>query len=305
MYRYELTVSEEGIDQPRVDAYLSAHGVGLPRSQLKTRITRLEINDRPAKLSKSVVSGDRILVEIDDPPPVTYRPEDIPLDIIYEDEQCLVINKPRGMVVHPAAGNRTGTLVQAILYHLGKREERYSEEMRPGVVHRLDKDTSGVLIAAKTTAAQEFLAGQFKDRTTHKRYYAVVKGRPAAGHGTIDTGIRRDPTHRKRFVAVTDGGKRAITHYRVLYQGKRYAFVSLGLETGRTHQLRVHMKSIGTPILGDQLYSRREQEYADAPLMLHAYRLEITIPGENRPRVFRAPFAEEYRTVLREITRSR
>ena len=207
------------------------------------------------------------------------------------------------MVVHPAAGNETGTLVQALLYHCESLGDAYQDEVRPGIVHRLDKDTSGVLIAAKHPQAQEFLARQFRKRSVSKKYYAVVKGALRAPAGQIEANIRRNPRHRKQFSTTETGGKAAVTRYRLVHRfGTAYSFVALEPHTGRTHQLRVHLQSIGSPILGDSVYSRVDAQFPEAPMMLHAYALSIIVPGSDTPRTFRAPLPEDFRAIMRGLS---
>jgi len=222
------------------------------------------------------------------------------LDIRFEDSRVLVINKPAGVVVHPAAGNHTRTLIQGILYHCHEIGQAFPDDaLRPGIVHRLDKDTSGVIIAAKTPEAHDFLSDQFKRRAVSKKYYALVKGRMPNNRGTIKTKIARDRQHRKRFAVSTDHGKDAETRFRVLKNFEHYSFISLKPKTGRTHQLRVHMAHAGHPIVGDKIYSRKDNRLPLAPLMLHAYSLTIRTEEGGDPRIFRAPLSRQFRKTLR------
>jgi 23S rRNA pseudouridine1911/1915/1917 synthase len=217
------------------------------------------------------------------------------LDILYEDSRVVVLNKPRGMVVHPGSGVRSGTLVQGLLAHAREIAVNFPKEpVRPGIVHRLDKDTSGVIITAKDPESLEYLACQFRGRAVRKVYLAIVKGMPPQLRGTIRGHILRDPRHRKRFVHAETGGKPAETLYKVLSSRDGYSFVVLKPKTGRTHQLRVHMKSVGCPILGDPVYGRKDQSFSQAGLMLHAYSLSLVLPGENQERTFRAPIPPEF-----------
>jgi 23S rRNA pseudouridine1911/1915/1917 synthase len=275
----------------RLDKYI-ADVLGLfSRSQIPHRQVTVQVNGAEAKLSTRLGAGDRLHISYEDPEPTAIEAEDIPLDILYEDADVVVINKPTGMVVHPAAGHWSGTVVQALLHHVRGLSEQFSDGVRPGIVHRLDRDTSGVLVAGKHPAAVESLAKQFKARTTRKTYLAMVKGQLASTSGVIETNLGRDAHHRKRFAVVSEGGKEAVTEYRLLHQGSSYAFVQLEPKTGRTHQLRVHMAHLGHPVVGDPIYSRQSNQFPELPLMLHAYRLEINLPDGTR-HVFVAPLPE-------------
>ena len=217
-----------------------------------------------------------------------------------------MIDKPQGLVVHPGSGNRSGTLVNAVLFHSRQLAEGFPpEDPRPGIVHRLDKETSGVIIVAKSPAAHHFLAGQFQERTVRKRYIAVVQGRLPSDNGRIETRLARDPRDRKRFACVLSGGKLAVTRYRVLrtFAAGRdvYTYVLLAPRTGRTHQLRLHMRHVGCPILGDSLYGRHDARFPGASLSLHARSLAIRLPGENTTRMFSAPVPPRFRSLLTEL----
>jgi 23S rRNA pseudouridine1911/1915/1917 synthase len=297
----------EGFDGSRVDSYLTGQAAGLTRSQLQQRNPLFFVNDRQVKASHRLRAGDRLLVRYDSPPAVEVSAEQTPLDILYEDESVIVLNKPAGMVVHPAHGNFHGTLMQGLLYYLAGLDRRFEGSPyhdRPGIVHRLDKDTSGVLIAAKNPEALEQLAGQFRARTTKKVYLAVVKGVPRNRRGVIDGNIRRDPAHRKRFEVSENRGKPSRTRYRVVRELGGYSLLELRPVTGRTHQLRVHLKHIGTPVLGDPIYGRRDTNFPDLELMLHAYRLTITTP-DGITRTYRAPLPERFRRFLAAVRSKR
>jgi 23S rRNA pseudouridine1911/1915/1917 synthase len=292
--------------EQRVDRFISDCWKILTRSQLKARDAAIQVNGLPAKPSRAVKAGDAVTVSWEEAPVPSLAAEDIPLDILYEDQRVLVVDKAQGMVCHPANGNWSGTLVNAALGHLGSGGLSASPgggpAFRPGIVHRLDKDTSGVIILAKDPDALEFLAAQFRDRTARKQYLAIVRGNPNPPEGSIDTILCRDPAERKRF-AVSQGhgkgkGKRALTLYRELKRIPGYSLMSLKPRTGRTHQLRVHMKHLGCPILGDPVYSRLDARYPAASLMLHAYRLKIRLPGESEPRLFCAPIPPRFRAIL-------
>jgi 23S rRNA pseudouridine1911/1915/1917 synthase len=246
--------------------------------------------------------GDLLELSWEDPEPVDLLPEDIPLELIYEDDQVVLVNKAQGMVVHPGAGNRRGTLANALLFRrLQQGGLEAGEAFRPGIVHRLDKDTSGVLIAAYTDQALDFLKGQFKTRTVRKRYGALVRGSPAAPCGFIETRIRRDPRDRKRFTVSRDQGKIALTGYRVIRSWGSHSLLLLSPRTGRTHQLRVHLRHIGHPILGDPLYGTGDPRFPGLSLMLHARSLRLVLPGEQEARTFRACLPRRFWEVIRAL----
>jgi len=256
----------------------------------------------------------------DDEPPLNILPEDIPLEIVWEDARCIVINKAQGMVVHPGAGNRHGTLVNALLFK--EQKVNNGEQLkinnsacnRPGVVHRLDKDTSGLIIAARDEDARAFLADQFKTRKVKKNYAAIVCGVPKNDKGCIETYIARDPKDRKKFTVSANGmrhdiseapavscGKHAITYYKVIRQWQNYSLLLLRPKTGRTHQLRVHLRHIGCPILGDSVYGHIDRKFPDETLMLHSKRLAITLPGETDERVFTSAMPDRFLKVIEKL----
>jgi 23S rRNA pseudouridine1911/1915/1917 synthase len=273
----------------RIDRYVSEIAMLLTRSQIKARNLKAVINGKNVKLSRKVKQGDKIELVWDEPPLVELIPQDIPLDIIYEDARCVVINKAQGMVVHPGAGNRQGTLANALYYRrLGGSR---SSGLRPGIVHRLDKDTSGVIIASYDDDALVFLSRQFKERKVIKNYIALVSGQLKDLKGRIVTNLSRDHSNRKRFT-VSEFGRNAITYYKVLHYWDNYSLVLFRPKTGRTHQLRVHSKHIGHPILGDPIYGKSDACFPT--LMLHAKSLAITLPGETEQRRFSAPLHERF-----------
>ncbi|MFW5744880.1 MAG: RluA family pseudouridine synthase [Spirochaetota bacterium] len=286
----------------RVDRYIADALDLFPRSQIAHRDVVVRVGGRVCKLSHRLRAGELVEVEFSPPADAAIDAEPVPLDIIFENDDVVVVNKPAGMVVHPAAGNRHGTLAQGLMHHVRTLASAFDDTARPGIVHRLDKDTSGVLIAAKHPQALAELAAQFKQHTTEKRYLAIVKGTLPRSHGTVDAAIGRDPHNRKRFAVVEHGGKEAVTRYRVLRHYDRYSFVSLSPQTGRTHQLRVHMASLGCPIVGDPVYSRTDARFPDLGLALHAYRLRITLPGELEARWFTARLPDRFRQALRVVT---
>jgi len=284
----------------RIDTYIADFLKLFSRSQVKRRIIGLRINGRTVKASKHLLPGDGLEITYTSAPETNVDPETIDLTILYEDGNVLVVDKPQGMVVHPASGNWSGTLVNAILGHCGGIRNNFPPgEVRPGIVHRLDKDTSGVIIAAKNGETREFLSEQFRQRTVGKRYIAIVQGRLPAVRGRIDTWMARDPHNRKRFTCLVPGsggsqGKRAVTLYREIDVLGDRSLVTLRPRTGRTHQLRVHMAHLGCPIVGDKLYGWKARGRGDQTLMLHAYRLRITLPGEQQPRTFQAPIPKRF-----------
>ncbi|MBI9100900.1 MAG: RluA family pseudouridine synthase [Spirochaetales bacterium] len=287
----------------RVDSYVSDELGLLSRSQFKQRELTLKVNGKDVKLSRKVVDGDLLELEYSEPIIPDILPDEIPLDILFENDDVLVVNKPQGVVVHPAAGHYTGTLVQGLMYrYKGYEDEFQGETIRPGIVHRLDKDTSGVIITAKNPEAQEFLSEQFREKTAVKKYMAVCKGNLYPMEGRIKNHLIRDPGNRKRFTWNDEKkGKHSCTDYRVMKNFDDYYFVSLMPKTGRTHQLRVHMLSLGHPILGDPVYSRKDPKHP-VSLMLHALTLSIRLPGEDSQRTFHAPLPDRFKELLHTLS---
>ncbi|MCH9704290.1 MAG: RluA family pseudouridine synthase [Chlamydiae bacterium] len=277
-------VSEKEKDQ-RLDKYLSKRFPDYTRSYFQNLITRklVLLNGEVVKKRVEVREGDEIEVEFALTPEIAVEPEDIPLDILYEDDDLIVVNKPCGMVVHPAVGNWTGTFVNALLYHC--RLE--GEGLRPGIVHRLDKDTSGVMVAAKNSDAHQKLVEQFAERGVEKEYVAIVNGNP--GNRLIEGNIGRHRVRRQQMAVVSEGGKHAETLVKTKSHNERRAVVHLFPKTGRTHQLRVHMKSIGCPIVGDPIYGT-----AGDRLFLYAYRLTFSHPNGGKRVTFEAPLPKEF-----------
>lgn len=235
------------------------------------------LNGKPVKKQVRPEPGDEVEVEFALTPEVHLHPEDIPLDVVYEDEHLIVVNKAAGMVVHPAPGNWTGTFVNALLHHCGDSFQAEAS-LRPGIVHRLDKETSGCLVAAKNLRVQQQLVELFSGRKVYKEYLAVCVGNP--GDGTIDAPIARHPVHRKKMAVLEEGGRHAVTHHSTLAHGERLSVVKLILETGRTHQIRVHLRHRGMPVLGDSVYGAEamNRQYSAKRQMLHAYRLRFVHP---------------------------
>jgi len=284
----------------RADRFVAEQMQILPRSQFDRHNVTIHINGKESKPSHLVRSGDMIEVFYDRVSEPSFEPEPMELDILYEDDDVVVLNKPPGLVVHPGAGNWTGTLAQGLMHHVGSLSAN-ADSLRPGIVHRLDKDTSGVLITAKTAASHEYLSKQFRRRTLEKKYVAIVRGTPPNSRGRISTGIARDPSNRKRFAAVSSGGKPATTEYCVIRHLEGYALVSFRPTTGRTHQIRVHARHLGCPILGDPVYARPDRTFPQAGLMLHSHSLTIRLPATGEFHTFVAPLPKRFRTVLRAL----
>ena len=317
MPSFSRTIEEEIPRGLRLDRYVAENLGLLSRSQIRARSLGAVINGKSVKLSRIVKPGDFVELVWNDPPPLYLVPEDIPLDIMYEDEQVIVINKAQGMVVHPGAGNRRGTLANA-LYFRGLQRSGFQEKiahnvffpgkadsgpgLRPGIVHRLDKDTSGLIIAAWDDAALAFLAEQFKNRRVRKTYAAIISGVPAEAKGRIETLIARDKKDRKRF-AVSPRGKKALTFYKTIKTWHSHALVLLHPKTGRTHQLRVHLRHLGHPIVGDPVYGFTDKLFPGAGLMLHAKSLGITLPGQSETRTFRSPLPERFHVLIQKLNR--
>lgn len=276
---YEFIVSEES-EGERVDKYLTTLMDSLSRSYLQKLLkeAHVTVDGQPVKANYRVRTEDAVRVLL--PPLITpdILPEDIPLDVLYEDEDVIVVNKPKDMVVHPAPGHYSGTLVNALLYHCHNLSG-INGVLRPGIVHRIDKDTTGSIIACKNDAAHASIAEQLKNHSIVRRYHAIVCGRLPESEGTIRTMIGRHPTDRKKMAVVREGGKDAVTHYRVLQQFEKYTYVECVLETGRTHQIRVHMASIGHPLLGDEIYGTPSRQYKLQGQCLHAKILGFSHPS--------------------------
>jgi 23S rRNA pseudouridine1911/1915/1917 synthase len=300
------TVDDNPGEGLRLDRYVAERLRLLSRSQIKARELAATVNGKKARLSRPVQQGDRLELCWNDAGPLTIIPEDLPLDIIYEDDRAVVINKAQGMVVHPGAGNPRGTLANALCYRRLTRRGaadplgETAAGPRPGIVHRLDKETSGVIVAAYDDEALAFLSDQFRARTASKTYAAIVNGIPPAAAGRIETCIARDRRDRKRF-AVADRGKIALTYYKVLKTWRHHSLLLLRPRTGRTHQLRVHLRWLGNPITGDPLYGCADALFPRATLMLHARKLCLTLPDEAAPRTFVSPLPERFTVMLRRL----
>lgn len=282
----------------RIDAYL-AENTELSRSKIQKLIKDGAVikNGRPCKVNAEVKPGDAIRMDVPlEPDAILPEPEDIPLDVVYEDDAIAVINKPKGMVVHPAPGNASGTLVNALLYRFQTLSDA-GGVVRPGIVHRIDRMTSGLIVVAKTDAAHEALARQFADHSAHREYLCLVHGNLKEDSGTIDAPIGRHKTDRKRM-AVREDGRRAVTHWSVLERFGTETLLDVRLETGRTHQIRVHMAYRKHPILGDEVYGSPAPKLKLFGQALHGYRLTLVHPVTNETVSFTAPIPEDFRNAL-------
>ncbi len=287
----------------RLDVYVTEAIPGLSRSYVQKLIGQgmVQVNAKEAKANYRLREGDEVCVSV--PPPVKLEilPEAIPLDIYYEDNDLIVVNKPRGMVVHPAEGNYAGTLVNALLYHC-RDLSGINGVLRPGIVHRIDKDTSGLLVAAKNDFAHEGLAAQLKEHSVTRGYIALVHGAVKHDRGTVDAPIGRHPVERQKMAVNYRNGKRAVTHYRVLERLGNYTLLLLRLETGRTHQIRVHMSYTGHPLVGDTRYGPAKAHFGLEGQFLHAYLLGFKHPRSGVYMEFTAPLPEELEVIIEKLT---
>ena len=286
----------------RLDAFLARRS-GLTRSAAQKLIEQgqVALNDRPGKKNDRLNPGDRVEYTVPEAKPVDIPARDIPLDIVYEDEDVMVINKPKGLVVHPAAGHQEDTLVNGLLYAKGDSLSGINGELRPGIVHRIDKDTSGLLAVAKNDLAHTVLASQLKDHTMARTYDAIVCGSFREDTGTVDAPIGRHPTDRKKMCVTARNSKPAVTHYEVVERFRGYTHIRCHLETGRTHQIRVHMAYIGHPLLGDTVYGHKSKELGQDSQCLHASSLCFRHPRDGRPVMVFAPLPDYFRQVLEKL----
>lgn len=288
----------------RLDIFLVARFPEFTRTRVQGLIKAglVFVDGEVAKKSGVKLQGQHeIQIEVPPIKPSTLIPEDIPLEVLYENQDVVVINKPAGMVVHPSVGHTSGTLVHAVLAH-APDITGIGGEMRPGLVHRLDKDTTGVIILVKNDAALQHIQAQFKDRTVQKHYLALVDGQPKTPAGRIEAPIGRDPKHRKRMAIVqSEKGREAISEYRTVEQFEKHTLLDVRILTGRTHQIRVHMEFMQTPIAADPTYGLRKISIPLNRQFLHAWQLSLTLPGESEPRTFEAPLPVELENILEEL----
>ena len=306
MEKHCFTADIEHEDQ-RIDRYLTEMLPEQSRSffQKLIRDGFVIVNHIIVKVNYRLKTGDVIEIDIPDAVPTEIVPENIPLDILYEDDDLLIVNKPKGMVVHPAVGHSTGTLVNAIMYHCQGNLSGINGEIRPGIVHRIDKDTTGSLIICKNDEAHRNIAEQIKEHSVTRRYVGVVAGTFSEESGTVEGAIGRHPNDRKRMTINEKNGKPAITHYKVLQRFAKYTYMEFQLETGRTHQIRVHMASIGHPLLGDELYGN-PKNLAMKGLQgqtLHAMIIGFVHPTTHEYMEFEAPLPEYFQNLLNKLSR--
>lgn len=287
----------------RLDQFLARSVEGLTRSAAQKLLEegRVTLAGRPVKKNARTLPGQTLELTLPDPEAVDIIPQDIPLDVVYEDGDVIVINKPVGMVVHPAPGHPDGTLVNALLYHCGNSLSGINGELRPGIVHRIDRDTSGLIIAAKNDAAHLALAAQLQDHSLYREYEAVCVGNLKEDAGTVDAPIGRHPTDRKKMCVDRRGGREAVTHWTVLARYPGYTHVRCRLETGRTHQIRVHLASIGHPVLGDTVYGGKKPYPGLAGQCLHARRLSFVHPRTGERVTVECPLPEYFTKILHKL----
>lgn len=302
MKEYKITKNEENI---RIDKLISDLEKDISRTAIKRMIEQgsILVNQRQVKTSYKVASEDTITINEEEPREADLLPQDIPLKIIYEDEDILIINKEKGMVVHPGNGNPDGTLVNAVMAKCKGSLSGIGGKIRPGVVHRIDKDTSGLVIIAKNDKAHINISEQIKNREVKKVYVALVRGVISENEAVINMPIGRSTKDRKKM-AVSRNGKEAITEFEVLKRYKDFTYIKLNIKTGRTHQIRVHMSEIGHPVVGDEVYSNGKNPFNVKGQMLHAKELEFVHPVTNKKVEFEAPLPEYFKNILEELDKS-
>lgn len=287
----------------RIDKYISDKLPDMSRSRIQKLIEDelITVNKKSVKSNYKISEKDIIMVTIPELEIPQIVPENIPLDIIYEDNDIIIVNKPKGMVVHPAAGHYTGTLVNALMYHCRDNLSGINGVLRPGIVHRIDMNTTGVLVACKNDYAHNFIANQLSVHSITRKYYAVVHNGFSVQEGVIDVPIGRNPVDRKKMAVDRKNGRRAVTHYRVLEQLGKYSYIECQLETGRTHQIRVHMSSIGHPLLGDDVYGSGKSPFKLTGQTLHAGVLGFIHPSTKEYVEFSAPLPKYFESVLEKL----
>lgn len=291
------------VTDERLDKFLAEELSEMSRSHIQKLIKDgdISVNQKPVKANYKLSAGDEITVSVPEPEIPDILPEDIPLDIIYEDDDILVVNKPKGMVVHPAPGHYSGTLVNAIMYHCRDNLSGINGVTRPGIVHRIDMDTTGSLLICKNDRAHQSLAEQLKEHSITRKYHAIVHGNLKEDTGTVNAPIGRHPVDRKKMSIHAPNGRHAVTHYRVLERFGNYTYIECQLETGRTHQIRVHMSSIGHPILGDTVYGSAKSPFKLEGQTLHAKVLGIVHPTTGEYMEFDAPLPEYFVNLLKNL----
>lgn len=294
-----------GEDDCRLDKWIADALPDLSRSYIQKciRDNAVLVNDKPQKAGYRLKVDDEIVFSVPEAAEPAIEAENIPLDILYEDKDVLVVNKPKGMVVHPAPGHYSGTLVNAVMYHCKNELSGINGSLRPGIVHRIDKDTTGALIVCKNDHSHNAIAAQLKEHSITRRYRAIVHGVVAQDTGVINAAIGRDPRDRKRMAAGVTGGRDAVTHYTVLERFKEYTYIECRLETGRTHQIRVHMASIGYPVLGDEVYGTRKSPYKLQGQTLHAMVAGFIHPSTGEYIEVTAPLPEYFDRLLHIMQR--
>ena len=297
---FEVEYEYEG---ERLDKYVSILFPEQSRSFFQKLIKdgNVSVNDKVQKANYRLKTEDLVTVEIPDAVETQILPEDIPLDILYEDDDLLVVNKPKGMVVHPSAGHYSGTLVNAIMYHCKDSLSGINGEIRPGIVHRIDMDTTGSLIVCKTDMAHKVIAAQLKEHSIHRCYRAIVHGVIKEDSGVIDAPIGRNPTDRKKMAINEQNGKRAVTHFKVLKRFRQFTYIECELETGRTHQIRVHMASLQHPLLGDSVYGPAKSPYKLQGQTLHAMTIGFIHPSTGEYMEFSAPLPAYFEELLHKL----
>lgn len=299
-FTYQIGLEE---DDERLDKWMSLALPDLSRSYIQKCIKANEVlvNQKPRKASYRLKVDDDIVFSIPEAVEPAIEPENIPLSILYEDDDLLIVDKPKGMVVHPAPGHYSGTLVNAVMYHCKDNLSGINGVLRPGIVHRIDRDTTGSIVVCKNNQSHNCVAAQLKEHSITRKYRAIVHGVIAEDEGTINAPIGRNPKDRKKMAVDEKNGKPAITHYHVLKRFKEYTYIECQLETGRTHQIRVHMASIGHPLLGDEVYSNRKSPYHLTGQTLHAYVIGLIHPSTGKYLEITAPLPEYFSHLLNDI----
>lgn len=289
----------------RIDKYLSGQDSSMTRSYLQKLIGEglVLVKDQPVKSNYKVSSGDRVMISIPQPEPLNIEPEKLPLSILYEDQDIIVVDKPKNMVVHPAPGHPGHTLVNGLMYHCQKELSGINGIMRPGIVHRIDRNTTGALVVCKNDKAHQFLAQQLKEHSITRRYEAIVHNHFKQPEGTVDAPIGRHPVDRKKMAVNYKNGREAVTHYRVIKElAQNLSYIECRLETGRTHQIRVHMTSISHPLLGDDVYGRAKTKFNLEGQTLHARILGFIHPSTHEYMEFEAPLPEYFKELLNTLS---